>query len=1397
MISLTQTVGFGSWIAAVCCVFAMGSLVAQERTSQPTQKPTTPIAVQQTTIPSDTAPLDEDGRLILEGVVTTIWTCPLPNKNGEHADKMTYLLWRKDGSPIELDIPAPIMASWGGYTALWGKTVSVHGAFQRGESKVFEVATLGVLPPNLPTDPDAPSNSKPAPVVSGFLGPARPFLNILTRFSDTVSTSDLPKSAYTSLFANAYPGLDHYWRDQSYGQTTLEGSTLMGWITLPNPRAFYTTNGSADAPLDWMKTILATMDAVDASVNFRKYYGINVLVNTSLGDAGGKGGAWWGTRDGETRAWGITLDGSGAGQRHDHGLMTHEMGHSLGLSHSSGTNNKPSPWDTMSSGFIFDPIHGRLGSGTIAYQRILRHYLTQRYNPLGGYVPSWIPQERRYTVYNRGIATIRLDALGATPGANYHMATVHIRGDMTRFYTVEARLKTAYDQFPRTGVIIHRVHLFRAQGEGESAQVMTDPAGAPAGAPAGLWEAGETYKDTENGITIKVNDITATSCGITLTVSKEANPINVVNTADSGSGSLRNALLYANEFPGTRIRFKIPATAPSNVGGVFRIALLSPLPEIRGDGTIVDGLTQTMFAGNTNIQGPEVLLDGTNAGDWTPGLYVTASNVRLRGLAIGGFKSDGIRIDGFYGASGSRIEQCYVGTDATGTVALPNGGSGIAVYQGATNTTIGGTTATSRCVVSGNLYMGIYLSDKVTQITRIQQNYIGTNAKGNIALPNGRDGVIVLNGAGTVTTLNNVISGNTYSGCLALGSANLVFQGNKIGVDVTGTKAIGNGGTGVWCGNAASNITIGGASASLRNLISGNSGDAITFDNASAGTIQGNYLGVDATGLKALSNGGRGVASWNGSSNIVIGGSNASLRNIIAGNKIEGISLSNTSNATIAGNYIGTNAAGTLPIPNEANGISLWGGTTNSQIGGGTAELRNIISGNLGAGITFAGQGTANNRIQGNYIGLDVMGLKAMGNGGDGVISWDKPNAMTIGGMATGLGNVIANNKANGISLAQTTNSILQGNIIGSDITGKVAMGNQGFGVALWDGCQNNQIGGTKAGARNIIVANKGSGVVLAGPTNTNNRIQGNYIGVDITGLKAMGNRGDGIGTWGGATGNFIGGTVLGAGNLISSNTGNGLGMYTCINTTVQGNIIGADITGKVAMGNQGYGVALGDGTTGANVGGTTLAARNIIVANKDSGVALAGETNHDNIIQGNYIGLDITGLIVLPNVNFGIEIRSGSHNNQIGGTGVGNTIRGGSEGVRLLGAQSINCAILQNSISACLTKGIALYDGANKDVKPTALSAATANAIRTTVLGNLKGVAKKTYRIEFFSNAPTAKPQGETYLGFLNVTTNAAGSASFTFTTASLAADTQITATATDPTGNTSEFSAARKVIK
>jgi hypothetical protein len=226
----------------------------------------------------------------------------------------------------------------------------------------------------------------------------------------------------------------------------------------------------------------------------------------------------------------------------------------------------------------------------------------------------------------------------------------------------------------------------------------------------------------------------------------------------------------------------------------------------------------------------------------------------------------------------------------------------------------------------------------------------------------------------------------------------------------------------------------------------------------------------------------------------------------------------------------------------------------------------------------------------------------------------------------------------------------------------------------------------------------------------------------------------------------------------------------------------------------------LWDGTTGAKVGGTTSLARNIIVANKDSGVTLVGGTNHDNIIQGNSIGLDITGLVVLPNVNFGIEIRLGSHDNQIGGTGVGmgNVIRGSAEGVRLLlGAQIQNISILQNSISGCSSKGIALYEGANKDVKPPTLSAAAANVTQTTVLGSLKGVASKTYRIEFFANAPTAKPQGETYLGFLNVTTNAAGSASFTFTTASLAADTQITATATDPTGNTSEFSAARKVVK
>ncbi len=163
------------------------------------------------------------------------------------------------------------------------------------------------------------------------------------------------------------------------------------------------------------------------------------------------------------------------------------------------------------------------------------------------------------------------------------------------------------------------------------------------------------------------------------------------------------------------------------------------------------------------------------------------------------------------------------------------------------------------------------------------------------------------------------------------------------------------------------------------------------------------------------------------------------------------------------------------------------------------------------------------NIIQGNFIGTDATGTKAVANGQSGVVVTSANNL--IGGTTAGAGNVISGNgsavnaPAHGVSTlnAAATGNIVQGNFIGTDLTGTAKLGNTMNGVAIYEAA-NNLIGGTAAGAGNVIsangspgVVNQGSGVDIGGTTATGNLVQGNKIGTDVTGTLPLGNLRSGV----------------------------------------------------------------------------------------------------------------------------------------------------------------------------------------------------------------------------------------------------------------------------------------------
>ena len=263
----------------------------------------------------------------------------------------------------------------------------------------------------------------------------------------------------------------------------------------------------------------------------------------------------------------------------------------------------------------------------------------------------------------------------------------------------------------------------------------------------------------------------------------------------------------------------------------------------------------------------------------------------------------------------------------------------------------------------------------------------------------------------------------------------------------------------------------------------------------------------------------------------------------------------------------------------------------------------------------------------------------------------------------------------------------------------------------------------------------------------------------------------------------------MAARNLISSNFGGGI-RADDHRALIQGNLIGTDITGAVSLGNGGAGIDITYGIDNT-IGGITAAAGNIISGNS-LGIDL-GQESMGTLVQGNHIGTDATATIDLGNGVVGILATTTSAT--IGGTaaGAGNVIAFSSTG-NAVGIEyfSSGVPVLHNSIYGNLGEGILFSPG---------LVPKLTSATRTTIAGTLTGGTPNTmYHLEFFATPDTGKrndqAQGKTFLGELDMPTDGSGAATFSITPASgVPAGEFLTATATDPGGTTSNFSAAIQI--
>jgi titin len=167
---------------------------------------------------------------------------------------------------------------------------------------------------------------------------------------------------------------------------------------------------------------------------------------------------------------------------------------------------------------------------------------------------------------------------------------------------------------------------------------------------------------------------------------------------------------------------------------------------------------------------------------------------------------------------------------------------------------------------------------------------------------------------------------------------------------------------------------------------------------------------------------------------------------------------------------------------------------------------------------------------------------------------------------------------------------VVQGNSIGTDVSGTQPVGNTYAGVAI-SGATNITVGGTAAGAGNLISGNIGNGVRVELTASTGNLVQGNLIGTDVTGTEALGDGSDGVDSAvlidASASNNTIGGTVGGAGNVISADRLNGVRIRDSSSNFVEGNLIGTDVTGTQPLANTADGVAISGNASGNVIGGS------------------------------------------------------------------------------------------------------------------------------------------------------------------------------------------------------------------
>jgi len=861
-----------------------------------------------------------------------------------------------------------------------------------------------------------------------------------------------------------------------------------------------------------------------------------------------------------------------------------------------------------------------------------------------------------------------------------------------------------------------------------------------------------------------------------------------------------------------------------------------------------------------------VAADGTtDGGNTEKGIRVVDSpNVTISTNLISGNDMGGILVIGT-ASNGVEITGNIIGLNASGTARLEtvstSGADGIRL-TGVTNATIGGSSVSTRNIISGNYGNGIVITGDSTGTT-VNGNYVGTNAIGESAVPN-LSGIRLTNAIGVTvgTSAGNLVSGNDVAAIVVTGSTACSIANNTVGLDIDGDTLLANAGIGISVsGSDKLNI--------YSNVVSGNTSHGLNITNGSTElNVYNNRIGVGKTLNMDLGNDGHGI-NVNNSSNNRFGHTSSSLGNVIAYNSGSGIFVQNSDPGSF--NSYGNTIIGNKIYSNGGLGIDLApaGPTANDtdDVDDGPNYLQNYITftaKQTDTGVQVTGSLNTdvlrpNYRIE--FFVSNSCDASGYGEGGTLVdvydilivsnstpIDYEIPDTTISAGeylTATvtydeGTGGLKDTSEFSPCAVVQEPDSpgssgvfVVNSTADAAESGGQIGDGfcNVGGGVCTLRAALQEANAGSEppytisfniAGTAPHTISLNSSLPVISLPTIIKGKPSG-YSGPPMIIVNGSG-VGSGPGFNVAAPGSIIDGL-----SIVSFSSGSGIEV-NANNVVLKNNLVGLLANGNTLSGNQ-FGISV-NGVSGTQI-------RNNVVSGNTHGIRLIGSGAENNLILNNYIGTDSSGTLDRGNTSDGLRLEGSSNNTiegntisgnnndgiEVSGGASGNAINANKIGVQSFGSNNlsnnanginmnnasnnlitnnvvayngtggvvisggIQDLISANSIYSNAGDGIDLINNGNNNAPAPSLLSALQGGSYVFVEGLLNAAPNTTYTLEFFKNASGF--QGETLVLTKTVTTNGAGSVTFSAGILISVPDlTVFTTTARDSNNNTSKFS-------